>query len=261
MRIKPVTIFLAKSFLNSRNAISQGVGLKLVFVGANPDAQLQPFAPLKTSVSYFTGQASTNWQTATPVWAGVRYKNLYPGIDLVLAGQKGRLLPQLIVQPDANLAQVKFRITGADDLRLYNDHLVIQTVQGQFTLPLLQVVREISRSGIVEPIPSPILNGIEVVSPFASPNSHSVTSQAGPDLLYSAFLGGEAAEVGQAIVVDDDGNAYVTGQTQSIDFPISSGTLSGTTDLFIAKITPDGSQLAYAVVLGGSQDEWGPISP
>jgi hypothetical protein len=63
-------------------------------------------------------------------------------------------------------------------------------------------------------------------------------------LLYSGYLGGSAADFGNAITVDDDGNAYITGQTLSTNFPIvgipgGNGFRSvrdGTNDAFVAKI-------------------------
>ncbi len=64
----------------------------------------------------------------------------------------------------------------------------------------------------------------------------------GSALAYSTYLGGTGDETCDAIAVDSAGNAYVTGQTGSTDFPTTSGafqpTLSGSNDAFIARISP-----------------------
>lgn len=70
---------------------------------------------------------------------------------------------------------------------------------------------------------------------------------------YSRFLGGGGDEAGNAIAVDDAGQAYVGGSTTSGDFP-TAGALQasrqGATDGFVTKLDPDGA-IAYSTYLGG----------
>ena len=74
-------------------------------------------------------------------------------------------------------------------------------------------------------------------------------------LLYSSYLGGSGGEVGRAIAVDVRGNAYVTGRTQSNDFPTKnalSSSLQGSQDAFVTKVNPDRAvSLVYSTYLGG----------
>lgn len=86
---------------------------------------------------------------------------------------------------------------------------------------------------------------------------------AGTTLEYCTYLGGSGAELGQAIAVDNAGNAYVTGATTSSDFPVvnalqptfGGGRTAG--DAFVIKLNPSGRGLVYATYLGGSDDEFG----
>ncbi len=76
----------------------------------------------------------------------------------------------------------------------------------------------------------------------------------GNALLYSTYLGGSGSEAGQAIAVDTFGNAYITGSTESTDFPTVSpiqGSYGGNGDAFIAKVNPSGNSLVYSTYLGG----------
>ncbi len=57
---------------------------KLSFPGANPHPVLEPFDRLETHVSYFIGADPEKWRPDVPVWGGVRYRDLYPGVDLVV---------------------------------------------------------------------------------------------------------------------------------------------------------------------------------
>ncbi len=85
---------------------------------------------------------------------------------------------------------------------------------------------------------------------------------AGNALVYSTFLGGDdSAEFGQAITVDSAGNAYVTGNTFSDDFPtvnpIQSAHAGGSTDAFLSKLNAAGSALVYSTYLGGDANDSG----
>jgi hypothetical protein len=78
----------------------------------------------------------------------------------------------------------------------------------------------------------------------------------GSALAYSTFLGGSGEDDGFGIAVDGAGNAYVTGVTNSKDFPTTpnafQSTLNGNYNAFVTKLTADGSALAYSSFLGGS---------
>jgi hypothetical protein len=79
-----------------------------------------------------------------------------------------------------------------------------------------------------------------------------------PVLSYGAYLGGNNQDSGRGIAADADGNAYVTGFTQSADFPTTSGALQGdqlVDDAFVVKLDPNQSgaaSLLYATYLGGN---------
>ncbi|HEX6177027.1 MAG TPA: thrombospondin type 3 repeat-containing protein, partial [Thermoanaerobaculia bacterium] len=80
--------------------------------------------------------------------------------------------------------------------------------------------------------------------------------QLGTALVYSTFLGGTATDVGNGIAVDASGRAYVTGATQSSDFPTTVGAFDRTfgfnnQDAFVAKLNAAGSALEYSTFLGG----------
>jgi hypothetical protein len=80
---------------------------------------------------------------------------------------------------------------------------------------------------------------------------------AGNQFLFSTYLGGTNYDVGTAIAVDASGNAYIAGDTQSLNFPVLGGVqaaLGGGIDTFVTKLTAAGT-LSYSTYLGGAANE------
>jgi hypothetical protein len=82
---------------------------------------------------------------------------------------------------------------------------------------------------------------------------------AGSALVYGTFLGGTWYDAASAITLDGTGNAYVTGTTQSYDFPVTPGAFDTTYDAnfgtFVARLNSAGSALLYATYLGHDNTE------
>ncbi len=86
----------------------------------------------------------------------------------------------------------------------------------------------------------------------------------GSGLVYSTFLGGTSRDIGLSIALDSAGNAYVTGVTDSTDFPTTAGVFQhdcnqvngSCNSAFVTKLNATGSQALYSTYLGGhgSQD-------
>ena len=114
-------------------------------------------------------------------------------------------------------------------------------------------------AGVTSSPDFPTLNPFQATKAGGLGNDAFVTkfNPAGNGLVYSTFLGGALADVANAIAIDGAGNAYVTGNTASTDFPTlgpvqatkGAGT---TTDAFVAKLNPAGSALVYSTYLGGA---------
>lgn len=80
----------------------------------------------------------------------------------------------------------------------------------------------------------------------------------GQEIVYSTYLGGARADAATAVVVDEFGNVVVGGSTTSVDFPTTNAfqtSLSGVADMFLVKISSDGSNVQYSTFIGGSGSE------
>ena len=102
----------------------------------------------------------------------------------------------------------------------------------------------------------PLRNAIQGTLPGSASVFVAKLNAAGNALVYSTYLGGSTYELAGGIAVDGAGNAYVTGQAFSTDFPtvnaIQPAFAGGNGDAFIAKLNAAGSALVYSTYLGGT---------
>jgi Beta-propeller repeat/Putative binding domain, N-terminal len=113
-----------------------------------------------------------------------------------------------------------------------------------------------STSSVDFPTKNP-LQGNGFVSDFNYDAFVTKFNSTGSAVLYSTFLGGSGADSGSSIAVDGVGNAYVTGGTDSHNFPTNNAMQAsnrGSENGFVTKISPAGSALVYSTYLGGSGD-------
>ncbi|MFY9608978.1 MAG: SBBP repeat-containing protein [Blastocatellia bacterium] len=120
-------------------------------------------------------------------------------------------------------------------------------------------------SGKTTSIDFPTVNAIQ--SAHGGGDSDAFVSKIavdGASLVYSTYLGGSSAEDSvnrSGIAVDSAGNAYVTGDTTSTDFPLKDPIRSSNTgiefDAYVSKIDPTGAAFVYSTYLGGIEDETG----
>ncbi len=275
-RSSAYTLFLAsdEAVLSLKNSTAERVdGLRMKLLRANSSAAIVGVDLLPGKTNYFLGSDPAKWRTGIPTYARVKCAGIYPGIDLVYYGHQGRLEYDFVVAPKADPTRIRMTFAGATLVIDNQGDLVLQIGgrEVRFQKPVVYQNESDSRRRSVD-------------GQYALTANQEVTFELGeydksraliidPTLVYSTYLGGSDNDGPFSIAVDPSGNAYITGGTESGDFPTTTGVVQKSFggekpscngvpqfvcgDAFVAKIDPTGTSLVYATYLGGDNRDSG----
>jgi hypothetical protein len=267
--------------------------------------------------SYFSGNDSSQWHTRIPQFGRVRYRNVYPGVDLVYYGNHGKLEYDFVIAPGAKPSDIHVTYRGLDRVRLDRDgSLVLTTASGEIRQRKPVVYQEANGKRVaiaasyrlsqgnqagfqlghfdahLPLVVDPVLEygtyfGGGVTATAATKASAVQTDAAGNVYMAGSFVPTGATPAGIAnlvkfspsqnqilywasyaigtgienilfpssLAIDPQGNAYICGQTSQSNIPAvnayQSQNRSGNS-AYLAKFAPDGQSLVYSTYLGGS---------
>jgi uncharacterized repeat protein (TIGR01451 family) len=234
------------------------------FIGANDNATIMGEDELPGKSNYIKGSNPAAWYTGISHYAKVRYKDIYPGIDLIFRGNQGNIEYDLIIAQGSDPSNIIIEFNGAQKLRVDNDGNLILHVDGDMLVQHAPMIYQESE-GIKQKIPGGyVLKGENKVGFRVAAYDTDKKLIIDPVFVYSTYLGGSQGDSGNAIAVDASGNAYLTGNTNALDFPTTPMAIQtefgGNSDAFVAKLNPAASGMAslvYATYIGGSDLEVG----
>ncbi|HVI09068.1 MAG TPA: SBBP repeat-containing protein [Candidatus Binatia bacterium] len=243
--------FLTQS-TSSSPAAEQVVRMKLA--GATPGAPLAGVNSLPGKSNYLIGNDPQKWHREIPQFAGVRYQNVYPGIDLVFYGTEGHLEYDFRVAPggDPSVAQLQFDggkivANGGDLILETGGHAAIR-LQAPQVYQLVGTTRRPVAGKFVLRAGNRV--GFEVGG--YDRNRELVID---PVFVFSTYFGGSGAVTSPSIAVNGDGFVYLVASTTSgTGFPTTLNTTTiGTPHVVVTKINPgQPSSVVYETFVGGS---------
>jgi hypothetical protein len=230
-------------------------------VGGNSQAKVAASDVLSGTANYFLGNDPSKWRKNVPRYARVSYQDVYPGVDMAFHGAQRQLEFDFLVAPGANPQPIGFDFTGARNVKTDGSgNLVISSTAGDVLVH--KPVAYQQQNGTRQPVDARFVLTANNRVGFELGNydrSRELVIDPSVSYAYSTYLGGSAEDDGFGIAFDSSGNAYVTGETMSADFPGASSTnkLAGVANVFVTEIKPDGSGFLYSTYVGGSASDSG----
>ncbi len=239
--------------------------VRMRLVGANPSPQITGADQLPGTSNYFIGNDPKKWHRGIPQFSKVRYRSVYPGIDLVFYGNQGRLEYDFRVAPGADPAQAELQFDGAHKLELIHGDV---TLSGGGASVRLQAPVIYQRVGDrQQPVKGRfVLRGANRVGFEVGAYDRSRELVIDPTISYSTYFGGSvpgnATTTLPFVAVNGNGFIYLTGSTTAsnllTEYPVSGpiqDTLNGAQNIFVLELNPTAvgtAQVVYLTYLGGS---------
>ncbi|HEY3132793.1 MAG TPA: SBBP repeat-containing protein [Acidobacteriota bacterium] len=263
---------------NSPNKIGGGpaessrLPLRIHLTGVVASPEIEAGDQLEGKVNYLIGRNPTQWRTGIPTYATVQYRGVYPGIDVIYRSEPHQLSYEFKISPQGNQGAIAASFEGSSKLELdHGGDLIVSTLSGPIR-QLRPLIHQGAGANSKKIAGHYVLRGGNQVG-FAigehdrtQPLSIIATLQydfpaaAAQGSVFATYLGGAGDDQALAIAVDTAGNAYVTGQTRSVNFPILGGAQKvnkGGWDVFVTKLNPSASAIIYSTYIGGSDDDTG----
>jgi thermitase len=252
--------------LANRGSKTQVIRMRLN--GARKDAEILGELETQANSNYFIGNDREKWVTDVPTFAQVRYRGVYPGIDIVYHGNQKQLQYDFELAPGANPDPLAISFSGVKKIKIAADgSLQLLTAAGEFQQKAPFAFQDIHGQRV--PVECKyVLRGGEVRFQLG-PYDRTQKLIIDPTLVFSTYLGGNGEDRAFDIAIDGSKSVYVTGETVSTDFPVGLFPIDGYSggmclsntypcfDAFVTKFTPGGGSVLYSTYFGGAKDDIG----
>jgi hypothetical protein len=243
-------------------------GLGISLAGSNPAPVIEGLDPLAARTDYFVG-ARAGWHTGIANYARVRYRAVYPGVDVVYYGNANRLEYDFVLDPGADPRAIRLEFRGALGLRITpGGDLAVDTAAGTLIQQSPAIYQEDPATGARQTVSGRyVLLARNAVGVRLDRYDRKRKLVIDPIIVYSTYFGGTASDQINAVQLSSTGLLYIVGQTTTTDvadqttsvgFPVVNGAYAsanvGGIDAFLAIIdtTANGNySLVYSSYIGG----------
>ena len=257
--------YIVNQFITSKkenDSINPNIlNMRIDFENSNPHPLFEEKNPLASKSNFFTGNDASSWKTDIASFATLSYKNLYDKVDLVYYNSAKGIKSDFVVHAGGNYKDIILKYSGIKDIAINSQGVLkIITDAGELTEHIPEAYQMINGSKIIVNVNFRIKNGNTVVfdAEDFNPDYDLVID---PQLIFCSYFGGNNDDqiFHGDIVKDSQGNIYFTCKSQSLNFPVSTGSYSninnGSYDVVVIKLNPDATQILFSTYIGGNGDD------
>ncbi len=212
------------------------------------------------AIHYLIGRDPQRWRTHRSAFSEVKFRDVYPGIDLVYRTSHSRIEYDFVIAPGADPANIALDFSGADSMELDRDGDLVFSFAGRTLRHRKPHIFQVAGPNPREIPGGYRLSGRRQVRFEIGDYDRSLPLVIDPVIAYGTLLGGSGNDGAFSVALDAAGNIYLAGITSSADFPSTAASpgarkFSGATDAFVVKLNPQGTVPVYTVYLGGSDQD------
>ncbi len=239
---------------------SRGMVTSLMFLGSQPDVEVSAEDETPHRANFFLGGDPERWRTDVPTTSAIRYRSLYPGIDLKVYGVGRQVEYDWVVAPGADPAGIRFRYDRARETRLDAEgNLIVGSAAGEISHQKPAAYQKIEGHRVDIPCWYE-RRGADTYGFKVGRYDRRRPLVIDPlVIVWSSYLGGAESDEIMAVAVDAEGAVWAAGTTESTDFPLVNpmdAIPGGGSDIFIAGIAPAGNALLVSTFIGGREDDY-----
>jgi len=242
-----------KSILNEQKALREKTfntkisveRIDVDFEGANQNSEIISAEPTQGHTNYYLGHCPEGIKNIKG-YQQITYKDLYKNIDISYygKGEKSGIEYDLTVRPGGNPSEIKMKYTGADNIKIKNNKLIVTTYLGEIEEWIPKIYQ---KTGDKEKY----IKGRYILKDNATVgikvDEYDTTQTLIIDPQWITYYGGSGDETSRGIAVTTNGDIAIAGTTTSLNFPSSVGafqnTLIGAIDAFVVMLDDNGNRL------------------
>jgi hypothetical protein len=225
--------------------------------GRRNPAKIEPEGVTGGIANYYRGADRRNWIENIHLYSRVRYRETYPGIDLVFHGRSGRLEYDFEVKPNADSSTIELEFRDGQSVALGTNGSLL--VMGKGNTVTLLAPEAFQMKGERK---------AEVQAHYKLLDQHHVRFDLGrydknrtliidPVVAYTRIIGlGNSATL-EAIATDNAGDLFLTGKTTALDYPNTSGSsinvYTGAGAFYLTKLDPTGNTILYSTMMNAGE--------
>ncbi|MCI0535195.1 MAG: SBBP repeat-containing protein [Verrucomicrobiales bacterium] len=252
----PITAVLETNSVGLHLQGSKHASVRITFEGATLNASLTGETQSPSHFNFFMGSDPACWRTNVPSYSSVLSRGLYPGVDLRVREQSGRLEYDLLLSSGASLDQVVVDCEGVTTLSVANDGALTMQTAGGILRQSPPTTWEVLADGRKRPVDCQFRIIDAHRYGFVAPRRESgLPLVIDPGLEWSTYLGGFGGEnlTAVALAKDGTGDIFIGGYMNSPDFPFfNDANFTGFQNrIFVARLNSTGTILYWATFLGG----------
>lgn len=237
----------------------RGHAFRMQLVGADVQPKTQGQEQQSTYHNYFLGSDPKKWATKVPLFAAVRYEQVYAGVDMVWHSVDGQLKYDYEVAPGADPSQIRMRYEGLDKVELRDGQLQLHTQLG-VQAEQAPIAYQVLANGKRRPVACRFrLYDKEVRFELTEKYDTRLPLIIDPTLVFSTYTTNSTFLSANSAAGDEYGNMYTAGYTQDTTYPVTIGAYQSQQrgqNMGISKLDPTGRTVLFATYLGGNSTEY-----